>query len=400
MFEWSETHQSIRKMFRQYMEKEVAPHVEAMETGEMLPYDLFRKIVKDFGIRDEIGARFAKGDGAEKKEKSEGDEDSGGGMSAIGQLLMIEMSRISPGFTMSFGASIGLAGFAIMKKGTPEQRERWGLPLLRFDKIGAWGLTEPSAGSDAFGSMRTRAKRDGATYILNGSKTFITNAPYADTFVIYAKVEDEAQGNPIRSFVVERGTPGLATGEPMKKMGMCGSPTGEIFLDDCRVPADQLLGGERAINRDHVKESLQGERGGLPAMALGIIERCLEDSLRYVQEREQFGQPIANFQLVQAKLARMYIHYENVRNLVFKQIWAAEGRGTMKDASVCKVYGSEAATQVALDAIQIHGGYGYMREYQVERFMRDAKLLEIGAGTTEIQLLTIARELLSKGLDG
>ncbi|MBZ0253707.1 MAG: acyl-CoA dehydrogenase family protein, partial [Candidatus Methylomirabilis sp.] len=363
------------------------------------PYDLMRKMVQTFGIRDQVTAGFEK-----RKEKGGGGGELGdeaaaeaGGVSAIGQLLFIELSRISPAFAMSFGASIGLAGFAIMKKGTLEQQERWGLPIMTLDKIGSWCLTEPSAGSDAFGSMRTVAKTDGDGFILKGSKTFITNAPYADIFVVYAKRDDGT----IRSFVVERGMPGLSTSEPFKKMGMHTSPTGQVFLDDVRVPKENLLGGEREVNRDHVKESLQGERSGMPAMALGIIERCLEDCLKYVQEREQFGQPIANFQLVQAKLARMYVHYENVRNLVFKQIWASDNKkGGMRDACSCKVYTSEAATQVALDAVQIHGGYGYMREYHVERMMRDAKLLEIGAGTTEIQLLTIARDLLQKGLEG
>ena len=243
MFEWTDTQKTIRGMFRSYIEKEIAPDIDRMEDGEILPYDHMRRMVKSFGLRDQVEARFKKRRERAAVVAEEGEEKAGGepteadlNEAAISQLLFIELSRVSPAFAMSFGASIGLAGFAVMGRGTPEQTERWGLPLLTLDKIGAWCLTEPGAGSDAFGSMRTRARLDGDEYVLNGSKTFITNAPYADIFVVYAKIENGPDAGTIRAFAVERTDKGLATGEPFKKMGMHTSPTGEVFLDDCRIP--------------------------------------------------------------------------------------------------------------------------------------------------------------------
>ncbi|MBL9019036.1 MAG: acyl-CoA dehydrogenase, partial [Myxococcales bacterium] len=315
----------------------------------------------------------------------------------------IELSRVCPGFMLAFGASAGLAGGAIVGKGTLEQKQRWGLPLLAWDKIGAWGMTEPGAGSDAFRSMRTTAvPRDGG-YVLNGQKTFITNAPYADILVIYAKIDrgDDTpiEARPIQSFIVERGDRGLETGKPMRKMGMHSSPTGEVFLADCWVPADRLLGGqEKALGRASGKDVFHSERTGMAPMCVGIIERCLEIATAYAQERVTWGKRIAEYQLVQDKLARMFVHKQNVENLMFKQIELSAAGKTMSaaEASATKLYCARAATEVAMDAVQLLGGNGYMQEYRVEMLARDAKLLQIGGGTDEIQIINIARHLLGE----
>jgi alkylation response protein AidB-like acyl-CoA dehydrogenase len=253
------------------------------------------------------------------------------------------------------------------------------------ERIGCWCLTEPGAGSDALGAMRTRARRDGDDYVLEGEKTFITNAPFADDFLIYAK--DNA--GQVQAFLVERGAPGLATSPPFDKMGMKSSPTGSVTLDQVRVPAANLLGGGLR-DRDHVRKSLATERIGLAVMSYGIAERCFEIALDYAKTRVQGGKPIGEHQLIQARLARMYVGLSNARRIVY-----GETPLTALDASAGKLYVAEVGTQVALDAIHILGGNGYMTEYVVERLARDAKLIEIGGGTTEIQLLTIGKLLMA-----
>lgn len=408
MFELNDLHKMIEKTARQFCEKELAPKVEAMETGEMLPYELMKKMAASFGLtqmaKDVLNKMIDKADDDKEKPK----EEKEGGRAKLQEGLdpmMIavvtkEISRVSPSFALALTGQIALAGVTIMVKGTAEQKRKYGIPLLTFEKIGCWGLTEPEAGSDAF-SLRTTAKPDGDHYILNGSKTFITNAPYADILVVYAKIdrgkEAKADKRRVYPFVLERGMEGLSTSKPMKKMGMCGSPTGEIFLDDVKVHKDQLLGGEEKASRGQAKEVLSSEREGSPFMCWGIIERCLEDCLKYAIQRKQFGKPIAEFQLIQEKIAQMYVRLENVRNLAFKQAWAMKHRkGSTEDFCAAKAYSARSAVEVGLEAIQLMGGYGYMKEYVVEMLMRDAKLIEIGGGTTEIQLLTIAKELFRK----
>jgi alkylation response protein AidB-like acyl-CoA dehydrogenase len=277
--------------------------------------------------------------------------------------------------------------------------EQYAIPVFRFEKIGAWGLTEPGAGSDAFGGMRTTAELDGDDLVLNGQKSMISNAPFADVFTIYARVGSGEGKRPVRPIVVARGTPGLETGPPLRKMGMHDSPTGEIFLRDCRVPRENLLGDLEAKQGPRGGDALgvlNLERSVMPAMCLGIIERCVEESARYARERKQFGQPIAEFQGVAFKLARMDLALENAWNLVLKLAWAQrEDKLDARLASLAKLYCAEQAVRVALDAIQIHGGAGYMAELPIEKLMRDAKMFEIGGGTNEIQLQTIARSLLA-----
>ena len=367
------------------MEKEVEPHVEAIENGEMTAFPLIKKMIEELDLMSMYGGAVA---------ADEDDEDLL--QFFLWPTLTVEMSRVSPSFAFGFGVSAGLFAGNIMRRGTPEQIQDYGIPALKGEMIGAWALTEPGAGSDAIGGMKTRAVKDGDHYVLNGSKTFITNAPCADAFLIYAKYKHDDGRHSVQAFVVDRTCPGLSTGQPFKKMGVRGSPTGEVFLDDCRVPLGNILGGG-VKERDHVKKSLAGERSGIPGICLGIIERCFEVAVKYAKERRQFGRPIANYQLMQARLARMYTALMNVENIVYKEFLAGR-RVEQSVADICagKLYCGEMATFVANEAIMILGGYGYMEEYVVERMMRDAKIMEIGAGTTEMQILTLAKDILER----
>ncbi|HUH03248.1 MAG TPA: acyl-CoA dehydrogenase family protein [Kofleriaceae bacterium] len=404
MYRFTDEHKMIRKMVRRWATEKLEPRLDALEAGEP-PYELMREFARTFGIPDMVRGAFAKmeqraAEGGGKPVRMGG---IGGGDPAMSMLLSIELSRVSPGFMLAFGASMGLAGGAIMGKGTLEQKKRWGLPIMTWDKIGAWGMTEPGAGSDAFRSMRTVAVPTSDGYRLSGQKTFITNAPYADIIVVYAKI-DRGDGTPlgdrpIQAFVLEKGDAGLEVSAPMRKMGMHSSPTGEVFLQDCIIPADRLLGVQEkeTVGRASGKDVFHSERTGMAPMCVGIIERCLEISLAYARERVTWGKKIAEYQLVQEKLARMYMHLQNCENLMFKQLaLTADGHSmSAAEASATKLYCARAATEVALEAVQILGGNGYMQEYRVEMLMRDAKLLQIGGGTDEIQIINIARHLLA-----
>ncbi len=413
MFDFTEEQKTMRKMLRRWVESELVPHVDALESEAMLPYEPMRKLLRTFGGDDMARAAIAK---LEKRAAagqgtigSEDDDGGGGGMMrdpGMGAIISIEFSRVSPGFAMAVGASLGLCAGAIMRRGTLAQKKRFALPVLTGDKIGAWAITEPGAGSDAFGGMTTVAKRVDGGYVLRGGKTFISNAPHADVFVIYAKMDHgelPLRQRPIHAFVLERGAKGMTLGKPMKKMGMWSSPTGEIFLEDVFVPADQLLGErEKEPSREGARDVFHGERTGMVPMCFGIIERCLEVSIAYAKERKTWDRTIGEYQLVQAKIARMFVHYQNVRNLLFKSLWMQQNKVpmTMGEASSMKAYCAPAATEVAMEAVQILGGNGYMREFRVEQLARDAKLLQIGGGTDEIQLVTCARAILAGDMPG
>jgi hypothetical protein len=410
MITWTEEQKMVRDAVRQFVEAEVAPRRDELEFGDTPPYDVLRKLYSTFGMDSMARERFKRQIEFEKSVEdaiARGEEpptkpESGGGDASIAMIPVIELCRHSPGLVTALGVSTGLTAAAITSKGTIRQKERWALDLLTLDKIGAWAITEPGSGSDAFGSMRSTARRDGDEYVLNGSKTFITNGPYADTIVFICKLDE---GNPpeerkILSFILDSGMPGLEQSKPLRKMGMHSSPTGELFLTDVRVGRDRLIGeteDQPAGGREGAKATFLMERAGVAAMALGMIERCLELSVQYAKDRVQFGQPIGQFQLIQEKLARMEVARLNVQNLVFRSIEAQQaGEGmTLAEASAMKLYSARAATEVALEAVQIYGGNGYMSEYQVEQLARDAKVLQIYAGTDEIQITHIARALLS-----
>ncbi len=403
MFEWSEEHQMIRDAVKRFMDEEVRPHVEELEHGDTPPYDILRKMFKTFGMDTMARSRFERQIAREKAGTVEAAKEPRGDGGGLTLIPTIELCRVCPGMVTAMGVSVGLTSAAIMSKGTTRQKERWALDLLTLDKVGSWAITEPGSGSDAFGSMKASARRDGADYILNGSKTFITNGPYADTIVFICKLDE---GNPpaerkVLSFVLDSGMPGLVQSKPLRKMGMHSSPTGELFLDDVRVGIDRLLGETEDLpagGRDGAKATFQMERAGVAAMSLGIIEECLQLSVQYAKDRVQFGKPIGDFQLIQDKLARMEVARLNVQNLVFRTIeMAAAGKSmTLAEASAMKLYSARAATEVALEAVQIYGGNGYMSEFRVEQLARDAKVLQIYAGTDEIQITHIAKDLLRR----
>ena len=314
---------------------------------------------------------------------------------------VIELCHYCPGMVTALGVSMGLTARAIMARGTRAQKERWALPLLTLETIGAWAITEPSSGSDAFGAMKSTARRDGDGYVLNGSKTFITNGPYADTIVFICKLDEgnDPKARKIVSFILDKGTPGLVQSKPLRKMGLHGSPTGELFVEDVRVGKDRLIGESEDVSaRGDAKETFGSERTGVVAMALGIVERCLSLCRGYAGMRVQFGKPIGEFQLVQLKLAKMEVARMNIQNLLFKQLeLAGWGKGlSLAEASACKLYSAQAAMEVCLEAVQLFGGNGYMAEYQVEQLCRDAKVLQIYGGTDEIQVSQIARSLLGE----
>jgi len=385
------TERMLRDTFRTYFQEQLEPLVPAMERGEELPYPFMRRMHQDLGLDSFIGT----GGSSKSGDRSQPDLATDGRLSRYARTTFsVEMARVSPSFALSYGASVGLFGANVARRGTPEQIERFALPVLRCERIGSWCLTEPQAGSDALGGMRTQARYNDGEYIITGQKTFITNAPYAHVFLVYARVVGGPLDGSIQPFIVERTMPGVATGPPMKKMGMRGSPTGEVFLDEVRVPAAHLLGGG-VRQRDHVKSSLAEERLGLAALSYGIAERCFEIARDYAKQRQQFGQPIANFQMIQQRLARMYVALSNARRFVYADTYTDRPLAESL-AEVCagKLYCAEVGTYVAFEAIHILGGYGYMEEYTVERLARDAKLIELGGGTTEMQILTIAREIL------
>ena len=402
----------VRKAVRDFVDAEIRPRREELEFGDLQPYDLLRKMFATFGMADMQRASFAKRIAAEKAaeagETVERSESSGGrdeNAIAFNIIPIIELCRVCPGMVTAMGVSMGLTAAAVMSKGTVAQKERWGLDLLTLDKIGAWAITEPGSGSDAFGSMRSTARRDGDEYVLNGSKTFITNGPHADTIVFICKLDE---GNPpeertVLQFVLDRGMPGLEQSKPLRKMGIHSSPTGELFLDDVRVGKDRLLGeSEEAFKgrggKEASKATFSMERTGVAAMALGIVDRCLELSLAYANDRVQFGQPIGQFQLIQLKLAKMEVARMNLQNLVFRNIETAAAGDPISfaEASASKLYAAQAATDVALEAVQLFGGNGYMAEFEVEQLARDAKVLQIYAGTDEIQVSAVARALLAE----
>jgi alkylation response protein AidB-like acyl-CoA dehydrogenase len=382
--ELNETQRLIRDTARKVVERELKPHVEALEHQEKPPYGCIKKVAAGLGMAGD--GEFTQAIAAAAAEDHL--------EFFVPAAVAIEISRVSAGVLMSYGVSYGQVAGTIRKSGTPAQIERWVPGLMSGDIVGAWGLTEPGAGSYAFGSMRTTARSDGDAWVLNGQKTFITNAPYAEVFVIYAKLEENGSRS-IQPFLVERGTPGLETSKPFRKMGTHASPTGAVYLDTVRIPRENLLGGG-VKERDHVKGRLADERAGMPTLSLGLADRAFELALKYSKEREQFGQPICNFQLVQRRLARMYGLLCNMRSFVFADFLAGR-RVRMSMADICsgKLYCCEAATQITMEAIHILGGNGYMEEYEVERLARDAKLMELGGGTTEIQELTIARHLIA-----
>ncbi|GGF31517.1 acyl-CoA dehydrogenase [Williamsia phyllosphaerae] len=395
----------IRDALRGFIDKEVRPHLDELETGVLPPYDIARKLYTTFGV-DQMAR-----EGLEKELESEATGEakpgavSGGMGDSTFMLLNTELAGVSLGIIASLGVCQLTVG-TIRSKGTLAQKKRWLPELVTLEKIGAWAITEPDSGSDALGGMKTTVKRDGEDYILKGNKTFITNGPYADTIVVFAKL-DEGDGTPIRdrkvlSFVLDKGMEGLTQGKPFKKMGMMSSPTGELFFDNVRVSPDRLLGETEDTGADKrggegAKAGFTMERVGIAALSLGIINECLRLSVDYARNRTLWGKNIGQFQLIQLKLAEMEIARINVQNMIFSALERGKDRKSisLSEASAMKLYSSKAATDVAMEAVQLFGGNGYMAEYRVEQLARDAKSLMIYAGSNEIQVTHVAKGLLA-----
>ena len=418
MIAWTEQQQMIRAMIRDFVEKEIVPHIDDLEYNDLPPYDILRKLFKTFGMDELAAANFdkqiakdeAKGSAADKKEGAPTQASDGTvsedalDAAAMGLIPIIEISRHCQGLITSMGVSVGLTGGAIMAKGTLAQKKKYARDLLTLKKVGAWAITEPNSGSDAFGAMKSTARRDGnGGYILNGSKTFITNGPHADTIVFICRLDEEgvaAKDRKIVSFILDSGMPGLEQSAAFKKMGIGSSPTGELFLSDVKAGPERLMGeSEDGYGRSGAKSTFSLERAGVAAMALGLVERSLELSLEYAKTRVQFDQPISSYQLIQLKLAKMEVARLNLESLVFRYIETrAAGKDlTLAEASAMKLYAAQAAMEVTTEAVQVFGGAGYMRATRVEQLMRDAKILQIYAGTDEMQVVAIAKDLLGRG---
>ena len=379
MISFNEQHEMVRKMVRDFARKEIAPIAIEIDENERFPEETFRKMADLQLLGMPVSEKYG-----------------GAGFDLISYLITLEeLARVCAATALSYSAHISLCSTPIELFGTDEQKKKYLTPLATGQKLGAFGLTEPGAGSDA-GGTKTTAVRDGNTFILNGSKVFITNAAVADIFVITAVTEQNKSTRGISSFILEKGMPGFEVGKKEKKLGMRASPTSMLHFNNVKVPAENLLG---ELNRGYKQflMTLDGGRIGIGAQSLGIAKAAFEKTIKYAHQREQFSKKLIDFQSVQFKIADMALKIKAAENLVYS---AAEKR--MKglphkcEASMAKLYASEAVVDICKEAIQIHGGYGYVKEYEVERYWRDAKLMEIGEGTSEVQRMVIFREALKE----
>ncbi len=401
MHRWSDEQLQVAAAVRRFVDEEVRPVLDDLEYGDLPPYGVLRSMFTTFGLDELAREQFKRNLERKVAGTPRGEDRAGGGGAGFTLISIIELCKVSPGLVTSLGVSTGLAGGTIMKLGTAEQMERFALDLLTLEKVGAWAITEPDSGSDALGGMRTTARKDGDSYVLNGQKTWITNGPYADTIVCYAKVDDgsgeDPRRRPVIPLILSSDMEGLTRSKPLRKMGQHASPTGELFFSDVVVGPDRVLASSSG-GRESAKDNFVTERAGVAAMALGIIEECLRLSVDYAKARTLWEHPISEFQLIQLKLARMEVARVNVQNLVFSHIERTqEGvTPTLAEASAMKLYAAQAAFDVANEAIQLFGGNGYVSEYRVEQLARDARVLQIYAGTDEIQVVAIAKDLLSR----
>ena len=379
-FEWTFEQKTFRESMRKFAEKEVSPGIVERDKNGEFNWEAWRK-AGEFGI---LGLPIPEKYG-------------GGGADIVTMLAGMEgfgLGCRDAGFYLSLAAHIVIGEIPIWKFGSEEQKSKYLPKMCKGEWIGAYGLSEPDAGSDAI-SLRTRAVKKGDHYILNGTKMFITNGPIADVVIVFATVDRTKGAKGITAYIVEKGFPGFSVSRELDKMGQRTSPTGELVFEDCIVPLENRL-GEEGQGLAILYESLEWERACLLAGTVGQIEYELERCVRYANERVQFGKPIGHFQLIQEKLANMKWRLEASRLLVYRAAWMKQqGIPARMEAAIAKLAISETRVANALDAVQIHGGYGYMREFEVERVLRDSIAATIGAGTSEIQKITIARHLLS-----
>jgi alkylation response protein AidB-like acyl-CoA dehydrogenase len=375
-FTLNEEQDAFRLAVRDWAARALAPRVEELEATETFPLDLFREL----GRLGYLGVGIAE------------DEGGSGGDMIMRCLLIEEIGRVNCGVAAALLGHVGLATIPLIKYGTAEQKERYLRPALAGEKLGCFGLSEPNAGSDA-ASLRTTAVRDGDAYVINGSKIFITNGTIADYCMLAAYTDRSRRGAGISMFVVDTKTPGYVVSKKLRKLGHHTSETAVLAFENMRVPASALLGGVEG-GFAQVTGTLEGGRITHAARSVGVAQAALDVALQYAGEREQFGQRIAKFQAIKFKLARMAMEVETARTMVWRAAWLFDqGAPCMKEAAMAKLFASEAAQHVTWEALQIHGGYGYITEFPVERFFRDARLMTITEGTSEIQLVLIAREL-------
>jgi alkylation response protein AidB-like acyl-CoA dehydrogenase len=378
-FRLTEEQELLRRTVREFAETEIRPHVREWDEAQHFPSE----IVPALAALGLLGIQFP-------------EQYGGAGMSAIDYCICIEeLARVDPGLALSIAAHNGLCASHISMFGSEAQKQRYLAPLARGEKIGAWGLTESTSGSDAAG-MRTTASRAGACWVLNGSKTFTTHGRVGDILVAMAVTDRAAGTRGISAFIIERGTPGLAAGKKEDKLGMRASDTSEVLFENCRIPAEQLLGeeGQGFINTMQV---LDAGRIGIAALSVGLAQGAYEAALRYAQERKAFGKTISAFQAIRWKLADNATRIEAARLLTYRAAYLKDrGVRTTLESSMAKLYASEIAVRAAEDCVQVHGGYGFVKDYPAEKYFRDVKLLTIGEGTSEIQRLVIARQLLAR----
>jgi len=379
-FSFTDEQKTLRKSVREFAEGEIAPHVMEWDEVSHFPTELLPKLA-DMGL---LGVIFPEPYG-------------GAGLGYIEYATVIEeLARVDGSVGLFVAAHNSLCSNHIYKFGTEAQKQKYLVPLAQGKKLGAWSLTEPEAGSDA-GGTRTTAVRSGDQWVLNGSKTFTTNGTYADICVAMAVTDKSKDSHGISAFILERGTPGFRPGKKENKLGMRASDTSEVIFTDCKIPVAQLLGpeGEGFIGSLKI---LDGGRISIAALALGMAQGALECATSYAKQRKQFGKAIAEFQAIQFKLADMATQVEAARLLVYQAAWLADQKDVRftRESSMAKLFASEVAVRVASECVQVHGGYGFTKDYPAEKFYRDVKLCTIGEGTSEIQRLVIARQLLSK----
>ena len=379
-FSFTDEQNQLRRSIREFAEGEIAPHVMEWDEASKFPMEIMPKL-GEMGL---LGVIFP-------------EQYGGAGLGYIEYVIAIEeLSRIDGSVGIIVAAHNSLCSNHIFKFGTEEQKKKYLTPLAQGKKIGAWSLTEPEAGSDA-GGTRTTAKREGGQWIINGSKTFCTNGHYADYAVVMALTDKSKNSHGISAFIVEKGTPGFKTGKKENKLGLRASDTSELIFTDCKVPAENLLGAEGEGFIGSLK-ILDGGRISIAALGLGMAQGALDAAIKYSKQRKQFGQTISEFQAIQFKLADMATQVEAARLLVYQAAWLADRKDVRftRESSMAKLFASEVAVRVANECVQIHGGYGFIKDYPAEKFYRDVKLCTIGEGTSEIQKLVIARQLLGK----
>jgi len=370
----------LRRSVREFAEAEIRPHVMEWDEAQGFPIELVRKMAA-LGL---MGIQVPEAYG-------------GAAMSGVDYCICIEeVARVDPSIALSVAAHNGLGLAHLYMFGSEAQKQRYVIPLAKGERLAAWGLTEASAGSDA-GAMRTTARRDGSEWIISGAKQFITHGRTADVIVVMAVTDRHAERHNVSAFVVERGTKGFNAGKKESKLGMRASDTSEVLFEDCRVSADALVGeeGKGFVNTLQV---LDAGRIGIAALAVGLAQGAFEAARRYASERRQFGHPIGDFQAIRWKLADMATRIEAARLLTYRAAWLRDQRTerTSTASSMAKLYSSETAVFAADECVQIHGGYGFMKDYPAEKYFRDVKLCTIGEGTSEIQRLVIARQLLGR----